>query len=125
MRRSLSLLAAVLLVASLPVVASAQLLADDDIVIVQVPFAFVAGDQELPAGTYRLEIAPGDDQTPGIVTLQTAAKSDKPDQMIFQSVSTKTVKVKDTKDTSVGFEEPRLVFAKVGDLHFLREVRVP
>jgi len=100
---------------------AAQTFGSDDVIVVEVPFDFVAGDRQLPAGTYRVEIAPND-VPPALVTLQTAAKGEQPDDMLFQRVATSRVKVDEVDRLG---EQPRLVFSKVGTLHFLERVVTP
>jgi len=108
--------AAVVTPVATPAVAAPQM--SKDVVVVDVPFDFVAGDETLPAGTYRVTVMP--DQHPLFVTLQTAASAHMKN-MEFQTLQTRTVPVKELK-TNDG--QPSLVFAKVGDHYFLRTIKV-
>ena len=112
---------AVVLVASLAVLTFASSVAAqavDDTVVASVPFQFVAGDEILPAGTYRVRILPDDTSWEGIVVLQRAPNDDAREDMIFQTVRTSTVKV----DQAGRMEKPQLTFEKVGDHYFLDSI---
>lgn len=86
--------------------------------VVDVPFAFVAGDRTLPAGSYRVELLPNDTDPEVLATLESTASDHFP-QMIFQSVALKNVTIEPLGPNEV---QPRLVFAKVGTLRILREI---
>jgi hypothetical protein len=115
----LSLLTLVVLSSPSATGAAPQGLESDDVVVAEIPFDFVAGEEVLPAGTYRVEVVPNDAE-PALVTLQTAAKGDRSNEMIFHSVPTAKVKVDD-----VDREQPRLVFSQVGGLNYLERVETP
>src|SRR5690606_1796643 len=114
--------AAVALMAPAQTPMAAQMFEADDTVVVEVPFDFVAGDKKMPAGTYRVEAVPAqaEGNVPMLVTIQTAARADDSEELIFHSLSTKKVDVDESGPT----EDPKLVFTKVGGLYFLEQVEV-
>jgi hypothetical protein len=98
-------------------------IAQENAVVADVPFDFIAGDRTLPAGTYRVAVLPeeGQPREPAIISLQTATGAEHPDQLVFQSVASRTVDV----GHADWMQEAELVFSKVGSLYFLEEVRTP
>jgi len=86
--------------------------------VVTVPFAFVAGARELPAGTYRVEMLPTDTDPEVLATLQSVAADHFP-QMVLQSVPVKNVLIDQVSQYG---DQPRLVFDKVGKLPILKEI---
>lgn len=85
---------------------------------VNVPFAFVAGDKTLPAGTYHVGLLPNDTDPEALATLQSTASDHFP-QMVSQSVAVKNVIIEPRGPEA---ERPRLVFAKVGDRRILEKI---
>jgi len=89
-----------------------------DAFVVNVPFAFVAGDKTLPAGRYRVAFLPDETEPDVMATLQTAASA-KSDRMVFQSVPIERV---DIEELGTNDGQPRLVFSKVGGRYFLEKI---
>ena len=90
----------------------------DDTVVVTVPFEFIAGDEVMPAGTYRIRVLPDDTAFTGIIVLQKSEDGGENDEMTFQTVRTSTVGVEDAGR----MEKPELSFTRVGGHYFLESV---
>ena len=94
------------------VVANAQI--DNGIAIkVNIPFTFVVGDTTLPAGNYEIKGLEGD--TANVVELRSVNGHP---SVVFD---TENVETRDDKVASKG----ELVFDKIGDNYFLRQVWEP
>jgi hypothetical protein len=95
-------------IAALMVVGSASIArADDDLIVVKVPFAFIVGDSRLPAGDYVVREISGD------LSVVSIASSDG-----RQFACTLTIPVSSEESPA----KPELVFEKFGGHYFLARV---
>ncbi|MGD8897492.1 MAG: hypothetical protein PVJ73_15770 [Acidobacteriota bacterium] len=100
----------VLTLAGLLVPCAAQ---DSEVLTAEIPFDFIVDGTTLPAGNYKVEVAPGPGEPP-ILAIQTTYESG--DKLQFRKVIVSTTPLKEAEGN------PRLVFKQVGDLHFLEKV---
>ncbi len=77
----------------------------DEIIVVTVPFDFMAGNSRFPAGRYEVT----DSSNPGVVSIQSADRVHRAFVMTIPDASEKT-------------ETPALVFERVGAEHFLARI---
>ena len=89
-----------------------------DAFVVNVPFAFVAGDRTLPAGRYRVSVLPRGSEPDVMAILQTAASAHS-EKMVFQTVPIERVAI---DELGANDGQPRLVFTKVGQRYFLEKI---
>jgi len=106
----LLVLAGFVAMAALP---SAARAVDGDTLVAEIPFDFYVAGKTFPAGTYRVELGPGPTD-PQILAIQTASSD--MDELTFRKVFASTTPIKPAEGQS------RLVFKRVGDLHFLEKV---
>ena len=105
MKTTLFAAAAVLL---LSVVATSNCYAQQTALVVNIPFAFQAGNHTLPAGEYRVEPA-----LSGSKAFQTLRRVDGDAVMIIQTMSV---------ETKNGNRTPALVFNRYGQTYFLSQI---
>jgi len=84
--------------------------------VADIPFSFIVGKTQLPAGRYEVTVGPGEEEQ-HVLAIQTADSNKS--EMRFRKVYALMVP---TDQVNLEKNQPRLVFKEVGNLYFLDKV---
>jgi len=94
--------------------AAGNVLAQDRVFTADIPFDFIVEGHKMPAGSYEVEVAPGTTNPP-VLAIETESPSK--DEIRYRKVFAVT-----TPADRIDDRQPKLIFEKVGDVHFLAKV---